>query len=125
MKSSPPKPTAEEAALQWRKPWELAGDDGEAAAELRRECPPGHALYNVCVALVARRCDCDDVLFRLCDGSARYAAVHLSFAIEKDPRWPSTELFNSLADFATERLLPDVTDWNDESPGSLTSQGTE
>jgi hypothetical protein len=113
-----PEPTAEEAALQWRKPWELAGDRGEAAMELRRECPPGHALYGVSVALVARRCDCDDVLFRLCDGSARYAAVHLSFTVEKDPRWPSTEVFNSLAEFATERLLPDIDDWNHGSPGA-------
>jgi hypothetical protein len=118
MQATTPTPTAEEAGLAWREPWALAGDNGEAAMELRRECPSRHVLYGVSVALVARRCDCDDVLFRLCDGSARYAAVHLSFAVEKDPRWPSTEVFNSLAEFATERLLPDIADWNDETPGA-------
>jgi hypothetical protein len=82
--------------------------------ELRRESPSGHPLHGVSVALVARRSDCDDVLFRLCDGSNRYAVVHLSFAVERDPRWPSTEVFDSLAEFAAERLFPDVADWNNE-----------
>ena len=116
MESKTPDPTSEEAALPWRDPWGLAGDNGDAAMEMRRECPAGHQLHGVSVALVARRRDCDDVLFRICDGSARYAAVHLSFSAEKDPRWPSTEVFSSLAAFAAERLLPDIADWNDESP---------
>ena len=75
MESKTPDATPEEAALPWRVPWELAGDNGEAAKELRRECPPGHPLYDVSVALVARRCDCDDVLFRLCDGLSRSLAA--------------------------------------------------
>ena len=114
MESKAPDPNPEEAALPWRDPWKLVGDNGEAAEELQRECPSGHPLHGVTVALVARRLDCDDVLFRLCDGSGRYAAVHLSFAAERDPRWPWTEVFNSLAEFAAERLLPDIADWNDE-----------
>lgn len=116
MESKNSDPTPEEAALPWRNPWELAGDNGQAATELRRECPTGHPLHSVSVALVARRRDCDDVLFRLCDGTARYAAVHLSFAVEKDPRWPSTEVFDSLEEFAAKRLLPDIADWNEGSP---------
>jgi hypothetical protein len=115
MESKTPDPAPEEAALPWGDPWELAGDNGEAGTELRRECPAGHPLHGASVALVARRRDCDDVLFRLCDGTARYAVVHLSFAVESNPRWPSTEVFNSLAEFVAERLLPDMADWDESS----------
>lgn len=99
--------------MPWADPWYLDDDaSGTAERELHREAPVGHALYGIPVTLIARRCDCDDVLFRLADGSGRYAGVHLSFSVETDPNWPFTTIYDSLAHFVSERLHEDVTDWN-------------
>jgi hypothetical protein len=50
---------------------------------------------------VARRQDCDDVLFVSTDNPPVVAVVHLTYANqpEQDPRWPETTVFESLADW--------------------------
>ena len=113
MESPASRISPDERAVPWADPWYLDDDaSGTAERELQREAPVGHALYGIPVTLVARRCDCDDVLFRLADGSGRYAGVHLSFAVESNPDWPSTIIYDSLSHFVTERLHEDVTDYN-------------
>jgi len=47
--------------------------------ELGRELTPGHPMYGLPVAAVARSTAQDDVLFELLDGSGRYAEVHLTW----------------------------------------------
>jgi hypothetical protein len=76
--------------------------DGPAfLVELLLELKPGHPLFGLPVAAVARRYDQDDVLFEVLDGSGRVAEVHLTWAGEREqPPWPSTALFDSLADWA-------------------------
>jgi hypothetical protein len=70
-------------------------------AELRRELKPGHPLYGLPVAAIGRHQAQDDVLFELLDGSGRFAAVHLTWAGEKEkPPWPGTALFHSFAEWA-------------------------
>lgn len=65
--------------MQWPNGWEQIVLDEQQAleAELKREVAPGHPLYSVGVNALARRNDCDDVLFGL-NGSASVATVHLS-----------------------------------------------
>jgi hypothetical protein len=50
---------------------------------------------------VARRQDCDDVLFVSVDEPRILAVVHLSYANrpETDPRWPRTTFFDSIDDW--------------------------
>ena len=83
--------------MQWPDGWEqLAPDERQALeAELRREVTPGHLLYSADVTALARRNDCDDVLFSL-NGSASVAVVHLSYGKELEGLWPHTQLFSSL-----------------------------
>jgi hypothetical protein len=64
--------------------------------ELRSETCQGHVLYELPVSPLARRQDCDDILFALEDGTGRVAVVHLTYSKETDPFWPRTELFPSL-----------------------------
>ena len=47
---------------------------------------------------VARRQDCDDVLFVSVDEPPAVAVVHLTYANrpELDPRWPRTTFFDSM-----------------------------
>jgi hypothetical protein len=76
--------------------------------ELYREIGANHALNGKKVSAVARRQDCDDILF-LFEGEAGCAVVHLTYRgkIEPDPRWPSTEIFVSLEAWRLQRMIPD------------------
>ena len=70
----------------------------------------GHSLFGESHVALARRIDCDDVLFEV-DGGPAVAVVHLSYAVESDPQWPATEMFTSLAEFEEqpcEQILPNM-----------------
>ncbi|HTN04160.1 MAG TPA: hypothetical protein VL132_19875 [Planctomycetaceae bacterium] len=84
-----------DSAGQFLEPWH-AESAPEFAAELQRELVPGHVLFGAPVMAVARRQDCDDVLFAIRDGTERMAEVHLTWHRETDPRWPRTVLFPSM-----------------------------
>ena len=98
-----------------KEPWLLIEPVFAAAAcaELRRELGPYHILKGKSVTALARRQDCDDVLFSI-DGAARECAVvHLTYSRkeEADPAWPFTEVFSSIEAWCTERMLPDHEDF--------------
>lgn len=57
--------------------------------------------------MLARRQDCDEVLFALEDGTGRVAVVHLTWQAERDPRWPAVEMFRDLDDFRRRRMQMD------------------
>jgi hypothetical protein len=69
----------------------------ELESELARELTPGHALYGISAGALGRRWRRDDVLFQLADG--RYAQLHLTRRKENDPAWPSTDIYDSFADW--------------------------
>ncbi|MCU0671949.1 MAG: hypothetical protein MUE69_04055 [Myxococcota bacterium] len=54
--------------------------------ELRRELSPGHVLKGRRGLAVARNVASEDVAYVLDDG--RVCVVHLTWKIERDPRWP-------------------------------------
>ena len=100
--------------MQWLDPWcDIAelGPDFAATFErvLAREVAPGHPLHGVPVAAIGKHGGCDDVLFRLLDGSGRVAVVHLTWTQSppERPPWPAAELFASGEAFAAERMRPD------------------
>ena len=82
--------------MQFLTPW-YESRAASLADELRREVAVGHVLYCIAVGAVAQRQDKDEVLFELRDGTSRLAVVHLTYAVESDPRWPQTTLFESTA----------------------------
>ena len=85
------------------------GRDEALVNELQRELSPQHVLYGILVAAVARRIDCDDVLFATADPSKPLAVVHLTWAgkAERDPRWPSSTLYQCWQDWMERCLAPD------------------
>jgi hypothetical protein len=87
--------------IEFLEPWKAVNDQSHGVAELNREISAGHVLTGVPFESIGFRQDCDDVAFRLLDGSGRIAVVHLTFQIEHDPKWPFTELFASLEEFVT------------------------
>ncbi len=86
--------------MQWPDVWEQVAPNARQAleAELQREVAPGHLLYSVDVSALARRNDCDDMLFSL-NGSTSVAVVHLSYGNNTDILWPHTQFFSSLKEW--------------------------
>ncbi len=98
---------------EWLNPWQPieSADVREAlVAELQRELPGGHVLFGAQAKPIARREDCDDVLFELDDG--RVADVHLMFSRMTAPSTdlPSTRLFDSLERFIEDEMKPEHRD---------------
>ena len=116
LRPAPPARTRiEEVALL--EPWTAVNNAQGLETELARELVPGHPLHGrPNLRAVARRADCDDVLF-LSDTIA--AVVHLTWAKEPDPEHPSTELFSSIEDFVARRMDPDHDDFAGEVPRSF------
>jgi hypothetical protein len=104
-------------AIRFIEPWH-ALDDSHAAesdalvAELRQELTPLHPLFGQPFTAIARRQDCDDVLFRVGVAPHRYAVVHLTWTAkpERAPEFPWTEIFNSLDEFVA-RMKQDPFDF--------------
>ena len=78
--------------------WDMvAGDDAMVLErELRREFSPAHVRRDRVVVAVARRDDCDEVVFRLDDG--RLCVVHLTWSVATNPRFPSCEFVSEIPD---------------------------
>ncbi len=96
----------------WLVPW-FVTDEMSLVAELRREMGRDHVLTGLPLRVVARRQDCDDVLFEICDDSERVAVVHLTYANEIDSRWPKTELYRSFDHFCETRMRADHLEFAD------------
>ena len=65
--------------------------EDEYAAEIAK----GHPLYGVPARAIAKREDCDDVLFQLLRHLCEYAVVHLTWSGKEEapPDWPGFELY--------------------------------
>ena len=70
-------------------------------AQLEREVPPGHVLFGRRMQAVARRQDCDDVLFVSIDVTPTIVAVvHLTWSKRGESSdLPSAQLYSSIAEW--------------------------
>lgn len=91
---SRPSLPAELRHVAWPVPW-FATEEA-LDLELARETGARHPLAGRRAVAIARRNDADGVLFRLPDGPALLALVHLTWRRETDPRWPFTTSFDSV-----------------------------
>jgi hypothetical protein len=96
-------------------PWEyVAASVHEGLLkELRREIATGHPLYEVKASVVARRQDCDDVLFAIEGHASAFAVVHLTWTgkQESNPAWPSTRLYPDWQAWVDTCMRPDHQEW--------------
>jgi uncharacterized protein (UPF0128 family) len=76
-------------------PWQKT-DNGEFfEAELKKEMTFFHPLKRKKLKAIGIRTDRDDVLFKLMDGSGRYAVVHLTYNKENSRTFPSTKFYEN------------------------------
>ncbi|HEY4175236.1 MAG TPA: hypothetical protein VGM90_00320 [Kofleriaceae bacterium] len=91
------------------EPWIAAEGErqGSLERELERELPLEHELAGKSMRALAVRTDKDDVLFEVVGGG--YAVVHLTWSGRRDrnPAFPSTQLFSSLKAWRDQRMTPD------------------
>ena len=96
---------------QLLRPWAIVDMQiaNNCEAELRREVAPGHPIWGLEAKALAGRVDCDDVLFLLKTQTTAGAVVHLTWSgkIEKDTRWPTTEIYSSIEEWTEKRMKPD------------------
>jgi len=96
--------------IRWRDPWHAISSDyaSKAEVEIHREMCAGHVLFGRSVAAVGYRQDCDDVLFYVGESAPSFAVVHLTYQKETRPEWPATALFDSLAAWTEQCMIPDA-----------------
>jgi len=105
--------------VEWLIPWHSVVDDpaqvARMALQLSRELAPGHPLYGLPVRTLARRQDCDVVLFAIEDGSGRVAVVHLAWTRSppERPPCPRAVLYPSLPAWAAERMRADTQEFGE------------
>jgi hypothetical protein len=95
--------------MEWLTPWHPIPDSEDFTLELIREVIKGHPLFQVPTKSIARRQDCDDVLFQIEDGSGRVAVVHLTWSMkpEPSPNSPHSVFYDSLQNWAREAMSHD------------------
>ncbi|MCH1642939.1 hypothetical protein MJ257_22835 [Paenibacillus timonensis] len=84
--------------------------------ELYKELSSSHILKEEKVSIVARRMDCDEVLFKLLNKPQKYAQVHLTWSgkPEKDIKWPRTKIYDSLEEWINTRMIIDNNEYETE-----------
>jgi hypothetical protein len=101
--------------MKFVAPWVLIENYAdELVAELVCELSEKHVLYKKPVKALARRKDCSDVSFQICDSSEQFAVVHLTWSGKQDlhAKFPWTEIFASLEEFDKNRMQPDVLEFS-------------
>lgn len=97
--------------FQLLEPWIAMKKDDSSCLEkeLWRELRTDHPLAGCRNKAVARRVDCDDVLFETDCGQGLLAVVHLTWSgkPESSPQWPATDFFDGWDDFRTRQMMPD------------------
>lgn len=109
--------------FEWLTPWipidepaqreefgPLFADPDENAApaptlieELYREMPAGHVLCGMSVNVVAFcAADHNEFIFVTDNPNKPIACVHLTWAIETDPKWPHTDVYRSVDEWAVQ-----------------------
>jgi hypothetical protein len=98
-----------ERVMFFLKPWKPLSHDGAKyfEAELARELAPHHPLHGHQCNAIAITVKCDDVLYRVDDGT--FAQVQLTYTRNppERPGWPGHDVFDTLADWMLDKMLRD------------------
>jgi hypothetical protein len=91
----------------FRRPWILiSGGHPELEAEAQREIPPGHVLWERRLVAIARREDCDDVLFAI-RKTPEVCVIHLTWSGQREaPGFPATSCFPTMLDWCDQNEDP-------------------
>lgn len=100
--------------IEFLMPWVQIKDlNGYLEEELKRELHEQHILFGKTVKEIARRQDCDDVLFKL--DNEEYAVVHLTFSGKKENSkdYPDTQIFKHWTEVYEKVIIEDSKEYED------------
>jgi hypothetical protein len=113
--------------MEWLEPWRpVVGKEATGLERvLRREVGRDHELYGLGMRALARRGDCDDVLFAIQDGTGRVADVHLTWTRDPPERapWPIAIIFSSFEVWRRDGMQSDHDDVASSGSAGLTRPG--
>lgn len=96
-------------------PWRwLTGGGDEFVGELRRAVGPSHLLHGKTVLPLARRSDCDDVLYLVEETARPFIVVHHftpKGCPQRMPHLPSLALYDDWDDWASRCMRPEHRDY--------------
>ena len=97
--------------FQMLEPWVSIQEEERFAleTELSKEMRSDHVLSDFKCRAVARRRDCDDVLFETNSTKGLLVVVHLTWSGKPDqfPQWPTTHFYASWEDFKEQEMIPE------------------
>jgi hypothetical protein len=102
-------------SLAYLEPWICVVDEAELfTLELKREISPQHPLFEIKAHAIARRIDCDDVLFEIESNETQLAVVHLTWSgkREDEPIWPSTKFYRDSEEWINSCMMIDHLDYS-------------
>jgi hypothetical protein len=105
--------------MGFKVPWlsiaEYPPDNGVAVSrQAKSEIGPGHPLVGKKLKTLARRQDCDDVLFLL-DGGPEVAVVHLTWSSRRETTgFPDANCFSDLSEFMNSRMEADRIEFGED-----------
>lgn len=85
--------------------WYKIETNGNLEKELKREVSKGHPLYKKNVIAIARKEDCDDVLFVVKDNIEKVAKVHLTWTNKNIEGFPKTKIYESIEEWIKEEEI--------------------
>lgn len=97
------------------KPW-IEEQSDIYVSELYKELSSSHLLKDKKVKIIARRIDCDEVLFQLLEKPEKYGQVHLTWAgkAEQNVKWPRTKIYDSFEEWISTRMMIDNNEYETE-----------
>ena len=76
--------------------------------EVNKEILKNHPLYGRNLKTIARREDCDDILFQI-ENSQKVAYVHLTWSSKKEfSDFPITVIYENIEEFKTTKMKDDA-----------------
>lgn len=95
--------------MSFLEPWEKVERSEQFEAELVREMAASYPLWGKKIKAIAKRRDCDDVLFKVDKGErTSFVVVHLTWSRQVEPvGYPRCEFFESFQEFETNRMVHD------------------
>ena len=93
--------------LEFLLPWFTMESNGIFEKELIHEISKEHILHEKKAKAIAKREDCDDVLFKI--GETEYAVVHLTWSSKKETtsNYPRTTIYNHWTEVYEKVIIPD------------------
>jgi hypothetical protein len=100
-------------SFELEEPW-YEEENQNFIQELKKEVSVAHILWGKNLKVIAKREDCDDILFQVENADFDYAVVHLTWTskVELNAIYPRTRTYKTWDELVEKCLKPDIKEFN-------------